>query len=289
MPISGAFVSRWLGVACGKHTMSNDKPSRLVSRRNVITTSTLGLLSTLGLSSSALAHDDGGDEESSDEDEDSDSEWSPAGDIDPDGLTDKDSEELVDAIPDDDRERIEEADLFAPLNVLEAQQNNDRPEPGENGLSTLERDGDEVEYTITVNEAEDLENITQSHIHHADPGESDNRLFSFVFNFAALEGDDGDPAEPPVSHSGILSETEIIDADPDVPIDDEEGDDDSDEDIGEYIEDLFDNPRQYQNNVHTVEFQSEAIRSQLKPADFDELDREELIYTVLATAGLEGL
>lgn len=244
-----------------------------------------------GISGTAAADPPFSNDDSQDQDFPDDG-WSPDGSVEPAQLTDKNRGQLIASIPNDAKRRINQADLFAPLTVLAAQQNNDKPTPGENGLSTFKRisEGD-VRYRLTVNDANDLSNITQSHIHHAASGESDNRLFVFLARFdTQLDGSgEGSPRDPPVTVEDTFSNVRITDDDPEVPIDDKADDVDSDEDLDAFIEDLFATPREYQNNVHTLQFQTEAIRGQILPANFGKLSREELIFTVLATAGLDGL
>lgn len=277
--------------------MSNDNdcsygnstnPSSISRRRTLKIVSTFAALS--GIPSVATADPPSSD--SRQEREFPQDGWSPDGDVEPEQLTNKNRGQLIASIPNEAKQRINQADLFAPLTVLAAQQNNEKPTPSENGLSTYERIGEkDVRYRLTVNDAADLSNITQSHIHHAPDGASDNRLFVFLARFdTQLDGSgEGSPRDPPVTVEDTFSDIRITDDDPEVPIDNEVGDIDSDENLEAFIDDLFATPREYQNNVHTLEYQTEALRGEVLPANFGRLSRKELIFTVLATAGLDGL
>jgi len=263
--------------------------------------------STIGLGSAAADPPDSDSDDEDDDQEFPESGWSPGGSVDADELTDKNRGQLVASIPNDAKDDIEDADLFTPLNALEAQQNNDQPTEDEGGLVTFEETDGGLEYTFQVNDAEngDLDDLTQGHIHHAPPGESDNRLFVPLFIRSDLDGSDGDPEDPSLSVSKTLTEA-VKDGiefggdnvfrqnDPGVPFVDTDFDEDTDEEtIAEFVEALaeamLDDPREYIDNAHTVEFQTEAIRATIRPADFGQLSREELIETVLATGGLEAL
>ena len=132
-------------------------------------------------------------------------------DTDPLSLTDKNRDQLIAAIPHDVKGRLRRAELFVPLSALESQENTDEPAPGENGLVTftpVRRRGDvvDMEYSYVVDDAPDLDGLTQGHIHHAPRGESDNRLFFALYAFSDLDGTNGEPAEPPISVSSTLSE-----------------------------------------------------------------------------------
>lgn len=222
---------------------------------------------------------------------------------DPTDLTAKNRGQLIASIPASAKSEISQADLFTPMNVLEAQQNTDRPVDGETGLVTYEvvDGGEDMRYRFRVNDARngDLDGLTQGHIHHAPRGESDNELFFQLFIRSDLDGSDGDPQDPPLSVSKTLSDalddaleaSETLDDgfgqdDPDVPAFDR---DDREGFVAALTQDMLANPREYINNAHTVEFQTEAIRSQIKPADLGDLSRDELIETVLATAGPDAL
>ena len=132
-------------------------------------------------------------------------------DTDPLSLTDKNRDQLIAAIPRDVKRRLGRAELFVPLSALESKENTDEPTPGENGLVTftpVRRHGDvvDMEYSYVVDDAPDLDGLTQGHIHHAPRGESDNRLFFALYAFSDLDGTNGEPAEPPISVSSTLSE-----------------------------------------------------------------------------------
>lgn len=217
---------------------------------------------------------------------------------DPLSLTDKNRGQLIAAIPRDVKRQLGRAKLFVPLSVLESQQNTDEPTPGENGLATftpVRRRGDvvDLEYTYVVNDAPDLDELTQGHIHHASRGVSDNRLFFALYAFSDLDGSNGDPVDPPMSVSSTLSDQleEVLgrefdntfkQEDPEVP-------DFDDEFVSDLSGDMLENPREYVVNAHTTTFRSEAIRGQVRPAVLGRLSRRELVETVLATAGLEAL
>jgi len=252
---------------------------------------------------------------------------------DPLSLTDENEGHLVAAIPSDVKRQLGRAELFVPLSVLESQQNTDEPAPGENGLVTftpVRRHGDvvDLEYTYVVNDAPDLDELTQGHIHHAPRGASDNRLFFALYAYSDLDGSNGDPADPPISVRSTLSEQleEVLSRDfdntfkqedPEVPEfdnDQEEEEEEEEEEKGRgrgkgrrrgrkeeeeepefddfvpnLVEDMLETPREYTVNAHTTTFRSEAIRGQVRPAVLGGLSRRELVETVLATAGLEAL
>lgn len=294
--------------------------SPITSRRSFVTgvaATATGLSLTSGLATADPpdhARDDdnpgrgnGGDDE--EENEDNDEEfpeegWKPSG-IDPEDLTDKSRGELVAAIPPQFKRAIGRADLFSPMSVLEAQQNNTKPAEDENGIVLYEAvdDGADMEYTLRVNDAEngDLNDLTQGHIHHAPRGESDNRMFFPLFIESDLDGSDGSPEDPPLSVSKTLTEAledalafegdnGFQQADPAVPFDDEEvTEENASEFVAALTEDMLDNPTEYINNAHTVEFQTEAIRGQVRRAKLGDLSKGELVEVVLATAGLSAL
>lgn len=217
---------------------------------------------------------------------------------DPLSLTDKNRGQLVAAVPSEVKRQLGRAELFAPLNVLESQQNTDRPAPAENGLVTftpVRRRGDvvDLEYTYAVNDAPDLEGLTQGHIHHASRGESDNDLFFALYAYSDLDGDNGDPVDPPISVSSTLSEQ--LESVLSQGFDDTFKQEDSavpefdDDFVADLSSDMLETPREYTVNAHTTTFTSEAIRGQVRPASLGRLSRGELVETVLATAGLEAL
>jgi len=213
-------------------------------------------------------------------------------------LTDKKKGQLIAAIPSDVKRRLGRAKLFAPLSVLESKQNTDEPTPGENGLVTftpVRRRGDvvDLEYTYVVNDAPDLDELTQGHVHHAPRGKSDNRLFFALYAYSDLDGSNGSPADPPISVSSTLSEQleEVLSRDFDNTFTqaDSEVPDFDDDFISNLSSDMLETPREYTVNAHTTTFRSEAIRGQVRPAVLGRLSRRELVETALATAGLEAL
>jgi hypothetical protein len=217
---------------------------------------------------------------------------------DPLSLTDENQGQLIAAIPNDVKRQLGRAKLFAPLSVLESQQNTDEPTPGENGLVTftpVRRRGDvvDLEYTYVVDDAPDLDELTQGHIHHAPRGASDNRLFFALYAFSDLDGSDGDPVDPPISVGSTLSEQleEVLSRDFDNTFrqEDPEVPEFDDEFVSDLSSDMLETPREYTVNAHTTTFRSEAIRGQVRPAVLGRLSRRELVETVLATAGLEAL
>jgi hypothetical protein len=108
------------------------------------------------------SEDDGDDEsegDGGDEDGGSFEDVTFAPETDPSDLTGKNRGQLVASIPPLTKRKIGRVDLFAPLNVLEGRQDNDVPEPGENGLVFYERIADDVRFEIEVNDAEDLEGL----------------------------------------------------------------------------------------------------------------------------------
>jgi hypothetical protein len=226
----------------------------------------------------------------------SDVRWAPG--TDPLSLTDKDEGQLVAAIPPSAKRRIVRATLFCPLNALESRQNTDRPTANENGLVTfrpVRRRGEVVDlrYEYTTDDADDLADLTQGHIHHAPRGGSDNRLFFALYAFSDLDGSDGEPRDPPIRTRSTLSEqfARLRDADfddgfeqtdPAVP-------DPDDGFVAALARDVLANPGGYQVNAHTRAFRAEAIRGQVRRARLGRLSRRELVETVLATAGPDAL
>jgi hypothetical protein len=215
-------------------------------------------------------------------------------DTDPLSLTDKNRGQLVAAIPNDVKRRLGRAALFSPLNVLESQQNRDAPTPGEGGLVTfvpVRRRGDIVDlrYEYEVTDSPHLDGLTQGHVHHAPRGESDNQLFFALYAFSDLNGENGTPRDPPIRVRNTLSDqfarlqdADFADAfrqaDPAVP-------DPDDEFVAALSRDILADPSEYQINAHTLTFQSEAVRGQVRRAQIGRLSRRELVETVLATAG----
>jgi hypothetical protein len=278
--------------------------------------------STIGLGSAAADPPDSDSDDEDDDQEFPESGWSPDGSVEPDELTDKNRGQLVASIPNDAKDDIEDADLFAPLSPLEAQQNNDRPEENENGLVTYTEGGDGIlEFTFEFGGADDLEGATQAHIHHAPKGDSDNRLFIKMFCRGEFDGDNainGGPIDSGLSRQNSLDdqiaqdvddslqldENRLSAVDPDAPgedlglsanpsdeeLKDLQGDDETIEQVAKDLSQaMLDSPSEFINNVHTINFQTEAIRGQIRRADFGKLSRTELIETVLATGGIEAL
>lgn len=246
--------------------------------------------------------DDGDTADRDDEDAFPEDGWRPSG-IDPEDLTDKSRGQLIAAIPSEFKRAIGRADLLSPMSVLEAQQNNTEPARGENGIVLYRAidGGADMEYTLRVNNAEndDLNDLTQGHIHHAPRGASDNRLFFHLFIRSDLDGSDGTPENAPLTVSKTLSEaledaleaSERLDdgfrqEDPEVP---EFTEDDPEAFVADLTQDMLDNPGGYINNAHTVVFQTEAIRGQIRLAELGDLSKSELVEVVLATAGLSAL
>ena len=302
---------------------SDDNSTSLsVSRRRALMT--IGATSAgLGVMGSATA--DPPDSANNDDDDDDgnfpEDGWTPSG-IDPEDLTDKNRGQLVASIPNDAKDQIEDADIFAPMSVIEASQNPDRPEEDENGLVTYEENDDGIlEFEFSFGDADDLEAATQAHIHHAPKGGSDNRLFIKMFCRGEFDGDNpinGGPIDDGLSKENSLDdqiaqdvddslqldENRLTAVDPDAPgedlglsrpptdeeLEDLQGDDETIQEVAEDLSQaMLDSPTEFINNVHTVNFQTEAIRGQIRSADFGQLSRSELIETVLATGGLEAL
>jgi hypothetical protein len=101
--------------------------------------------------------------------------------------------------------------------------------------------------------------ITQIHIHHAEPGEVDNRLTVFLRKYT--ENTDGtgggSPVTPQLGTSGSVNNPDaLVNEDPEVA--------DGSDDIDDVVQAILEDPDAFQINTHTTRSPGGEIRGQIR-------------------------
>jgi hypothetical protein len=100
--------------------------------------------------------------------------------------------------------------------------------------------------------------ITQIHVHHAEPQTVDNRLTVFLKKFTeTTTGEGGTTVSPPVTVTGSVNDPDDLKAeDPEVA--------DGQGDIDEIVREIVNEPKAFQINTHTTRSPGGEIRGQLR-------------------------
>ncbi|MEF8869468.1 MAG: CHRD domain-containing protein [Haloarculaceae archaeon] len=145
-----------------------------------------------------------------------------------------------------------DADFVAPLTA--GQSTKVKRSDGK-GYARLFYDRDSGELTYRIDYEGELD-ITQIHIHHAEPQSVDNRLVVFLkrFNSETDGTGDGETVSPPATVTGSVNEPDGLETeDPEVP-------NDVDGIVGAIVAD----PGAFQINTHTTRSPGGEIRGQLR-------------------------
>jgi hypothetical protein len=145
-----------------------------------------------------------------------------------------------------------DADFVAPLTA--GQSTKVKRSDGK-GYARLFYDRDSGELTYRIDYEGELD-ITQIHIHHAEPRNVDNRLVVFLkrFNSETDGTGEGETVSPPATVTGSVNEPDgLRTEDPEVP-----------DDVDEIVEAIVADPGAFQINTHTTRSPGGEIRGQLR-------------------------